>query len=99
MIVHGGGEILEAGQLLSFHLLLFASEPFPVEGFIELELAVPSRFRATNTFAFVARKLSTGLWGASDHGANLLCGRDQGIRVIGTDAFVPLRLDQANERE
>jgi hypothetical protein len=37
LIVHGGGEVLEAGQLPAFHLFLFFGEHVPVEGLLLLE--------------------------------------------------------------
>ena len=37
MEVHGGGEVLEAGQLLSFHFFFFFGEHIPVEGLFVFE--------------------------------------------------------------
>jgi hypothetical protein len=44
LIVHGGGQALPAGQLLSFHFLFFFLKDFPVELLLELE-QVPEHAR------------------------------------------------------
>jgi hypothetical protein len=37
LVVHGGGEGLQAGQLLAFHFGCFPGEDFRVEGFLVFE--------------------------------------------------------------
>jgi hypothetical protein len=44
LIVQGGGEVLEAGQLFVFHLLFFFLEQAPIELLLELE-QVPEHAR------------------------------------------------------
>src|SRR5712692_11095264 len=54
---------------------------------------------ATNAFALVARTNTSALLvGATDDCTDLIGGRNQQVRFTGTDGFVPLRIDQLDER-